>query len=371
MINALKSILNIIGVEAGNIAGANITGYKRKEGFISTNGDETRSIGNDTYTRTDFSQGSLTPTESNSDLAVQGTGFFVLFDDTDKASFNPDKKISELNKANRFSAPITSGNFTVNGNVVSVNANTDTFNDVLDRIGTATGGAVTASYDQVQNAVILRNSTGGPINLGLSPTTNFLSVSNIDKSALQADSDGTFVLSNNPVGIPAKERQLYFTRAGNFFFDQDGFMVNQNGMYVASLDKNGNLIKTDKKTFDGKGSASDSFHFSANGILFNDTQRSKEGKQLALASFANPQGLTSSERGGGLFVHSQAAGKILIDHPDRNNMGLVKDQSLEQSNASTVDSMANMGVLQRFFPSTVAALKVSFSTQDDMNNMIK
>jgi len=255
MLDALKNIMNLVSSESANLSGANVNGYKKKESFLSSSGDSLGSVGNDTFTRTDFSQGSLTPTSESSSLAIQGNGFFVLFSET-------------------------------------------------------------------------------------------------------ATNNGT-------------EQKLYFSRDGNFSFDQNGYLVNKDGLYVASLDQNGKLNKMDKKTFDGKGTPTDKFHFSANGILFNDSENAKEGKRLALASFANPQGLIASEKGGGVFVSSTSAGKALIDYPDRNNLGLVRDQSLEQSNASTVDSLANLGILQRFFPSTAAALKVSLSANDDLNNLIR
>ena len=45
-----------------------------------------------------------------------------------------------------FSTAVTAGDFTVNGQRITI-ATTDSLQDVFDRIGTATGGQVTASYD--------------------------------------------------------------------------------------------------------------------------------------------------------------------------------------------------------------------------------
>jgi flagellar hook-associated protein 2 len=71
------------------------------------------------------------------------------------------------------SAPITAGNFTVNGAQVSI-ATTDSLQDVFDKISTATNGGVTASYDPATDAVSL--NSGGEIILGSSnDTSNFLS----------------------------------------------------------------------------------------------------------------------------------------------------------------------------------------------------
>jgi flagellar hook-associated protein 2 len=69
-------------------------------------------------------------------------------------------------------ATITAGEFTVNGARVSVEA-TDSLQAVLDRISTATGGFVTASYDPSLDKV--RLTGGGEIVLGsANDTSNFL-----------------------------------------------------------------------------------------------------------------------------------------------------------------------------------------------------
>lgn len=71
------------------------------------------------------------------------------------------------------SAAVTAGTFTVNGAQITV-ATTDSLQDVFNQISTATGGAVTASYDSGTDTVSL--SSGGEIVLGsANDSTNFLS----------------------------------------------------------------------------------------------------------------------------------------------------------------------------------------------------
>lgn len=372
MINSLQSIINMVNLEASNIAGANINGYKKKEGFIDSNSNSVNSVGNSFYSRTNYSQGASIPTDRKTDLTIQGDGFFVLFDDSEKSSFDPNKKLSDLNNDNRFSSKITDGTFTVNGNLVTVDTANDSFNDVLAKINTATGGNVSGVYDQVKNSVTLSNSSGGPISFGAA-TSNFIDAARLSNSATQTGAGFTkFIESTGPVGQPSAERKLYFTRKGDFSFDDNGYLVNSRGLFVGSLDPiTGNLVKTDKKTFDGLGDLTDQIHISSDGTLFNDSQLSKTGKQLALADVANPNGLVGSRLGGDLFEATEAAGKVEISRPDSDGFGLIKDQSLEASNVDIVDSLANLGIMQKFFPSTVSTLKVAFSLQDDLNNTIR
>ena len=73
--------------------------------------------------------------------------------------------------------PITAGNFTVNGAQVAIET-TDSLQDVFDKISTATGGSVTASYDPSTDTISL--SSSGEIVLGAAnDTSNFLSVAKL------------------------------------------------------------------------------------------------------------------------------------------------------------------------------------------------
>ena len=373
MLGAIKNIMNMVSLESGNLAGSNVNGYKNKTASMDSSGNGFSGIGNDLYTKTDFRQGSLAQTGQSSDLAIQGDGFFVLFDDGAKASFDPKMKLDQLNADKKFSVPITNGTFTVNGIAVTVNTATDSFNDVLNKINVATGGQVFGNYDQAKNELTLTNITGVPgANVTLaSGTSNFLDVSEITNSALQQGAgNNNYKISALLVGQVNQFQNLFFTRKGDFNFDTNGFLVNSKGLYVAGLDKNGSLIKIDKKAFDGTGAPGDTVHFESNGVLFNDTQLVKEGKKLALAKFPNNSGLTASQYGGELLTRTANAGQIEFSSPDSEGFGLLKDQNLEQSNASPVDSLTNLGLLQKFFPSTTSALKVVLGTQDDMNKFI-
>ncbi|BET65953.1 hypothetical protein ASA1KI_08710 [Opitutales bacterium ASA1] len=72
----------------------------------------------------------------------------------------------------KLTSSVTDGFFTVNGARVEV-AGTDSLQDVFDRISSATGGAVTASYDSASDKVTLSGSS--PVTLGSGvDTSNFL-----------------------------------------------------------------------------------------------------------------------------------------------------------------------------------------------------
>jgi Flagellar capping protein len=113
------------------------------------------------------------------------------------------------------SKPITEGNFTVNGQTISV-ALTDSLQDVFDRISSATGGAVTASYDSATDKVTL--SSAGEIELGaVNDSSNFL-------SALQLANNGTgTIASSGKLGSASLASPLASSRlAGSLDADANG-----------------------------------------------------------------------------------------------------------------------------------------------------
>jgi flagellar hook-associated protein 2 len=71
-----------------------------------------------------------------------------------------------------FATPVTAGTFTVNGKTVTISTS-DTLQSVFDQISTATGGAVTGSYNSSTDEISLASSS--PIVLGsATDTSNFL-----------------------------------------------------------------------------------------------------------------------------------------------------------------------------------------------------
>ncbi len=79
-----------------------------------------------------------------------------------------------------FSQPVTAGNITVNGKLVSI-ATTDSLKDVFDHISTATGGTVTGAYDASTDKITLSSSS--EIILGSSAdTSNFLQLSRLSNN---------------------------------------------------------------------------------------------------------------------------------------------------------------------------------------------
>jgi flagellar hook-associated protein 2 len=85
---------------------------------------------------------------------------------------------------------VTAGTFTINGQQVTI-ALTDSLQDVFNRLSTATGGDVTATYSAATDRVTLTSASSTPIVLGAAnDTTNFLSV-------LKLANNGTGTISSS------------------------------------------------------------------------------------------------------------------------------------------------------------------------------
>ena len=101
---------------------------------------------------------------------------------------NATNNVSALNiKTANFASPVSAGTFSVNGQQVTVFTETDvskgqtadTLQTIFDKISTATGGTVTASYDSAADKITL--SSAGPITLGsAADTSNFLNVAKLN-----------------------------------------------------------------------------------------------------------------------------------------------------------------------------------------------
>ena len=81
-----------------------------------------------------------------------------------------------------FSSPLKDGTFTVNGHQVSV-ASTDTLQAVFDRIHTATGSDVTATYDSSTDKITLTSASNAEIVLGsAADSSNFLQLARLSNN---------------------------------------------------------------------------------------------------------------------------------------------------------------------------------------------
>jgi len=139
-----------------------------------------------------------------------------------------------------FATPVTAGTFTVNGDQVSISSS-DTLQSVFNKIATATGNAVTASYDSGTDEITL--SSGSPIVLGnATDTSNFLQVTQLynngGHSVTSASALGGINL-DNPVASANLATPITDGGSGNGEFLINGVAIN----FDASTDSINDILQ--------------------------------------------------------------------------------------------------------------------------------
>jgi len=131
--------------------------------------------------------------------------------------------------------------------------------------------------------------------------------------------------------------QEYYTRAGNFKLDRDGYIVTPDGARLQPEFAVPQGTVKIEVTPDGMLTALD-----ANGQVLAQTQ-------ITLYDFPNPAGLYAVGRN--LFRATDAAGDVIEGTPGQNGFGTIAQGYLEMSNVDIVEEMVKMIITQRAYES--------------------
>ncbi len=180
-------------------------------------------------------------------------------------------------------------------------------------------------------------------------------------------SQGDFMQTENPLDILIEgpgffqitmpDGTIAYTRDGAFKLDQDGNLVNSEGMYLEPQI----TIPPDAKeiTIGIDGTVS---------VLLPGQTTPQVVGNIQLVRFVNPAGLKAI--GMNLFLPTEASGDPIVGTPGDNGFGLLRQGFLEMSNVKIVDEMVNMIVAQRAYEMNSKAVQ----TADEMlqiANMLK
>ncbi len=394
---------------AENVANADTTGYKRshaefsqlvRPGTQAPTGTDASSGGVLTTRRTDISRaGTLTYTQSETDLAINGSGFFVVQDAggapylTRAGSFVPNEKGELVNAAglrltgydssNGTPAPTANG---YDGLVPISIAQTD-----LIAAPTTTG---TFSANLPSNAAV----STGPL-----PSAN---------AANSAFTNKTSLTSYDNLG-DAKLLDLYFTKTGTntwemAVFDQAGASAGPAFPYTggplatktltfgaadgqptfattmnvaipngatATLDLSGmSQLAADYLVSEAEvnGNAPEpitGIEIDDSGALLarygNGTFR--ELYRIPLANVTSPDNLET--RTGGVFLESAGSGSVRIGFPGSGEFGTVVTSALEQSNVDIAEELTTMIQSQRGYTANSKVFQTGSDLMDVLVNL--
>ncbi len=396
--------LNVI---ANNIANVNTTGYRGSRALFqdlfyqtlqsghaptaSSAGRNAMQVGLGVRVGAidiDLSQASLLTTGVNSDLAIQGSGFFVLSDGTG-VLFSRDGSF-QLNSNNELIDPATG--LYVQGFMADADGNVDSTSGVTniaipiggDKIVNATTSALMEGNLDSQAAVgatVVRTlqvydslGTEREVTITFTKTANTnewtweatsadATTNPVGQGTLQFDNEGNLTSPTEPLPISvtfaAGDPQepinpLDFTvdvsTVTQLADPSDMFMRSQNGFPPATLT---------------------GFTFSADGIIhgvYTNGQQRVLG-QVALATFTNPGGI---ERvGNNMFRETTSSGVAQVGAPTTGARGSVLAEVLEGSNVDLGTEFTNMVITQRGFQANARTITTADTMLQETINLIR
>ncbi|API93892.1 flagellar basal-body rod protein FlgG [Virgibacillus pantothenticus] len=168
---------------------------------------------------------------------------------------------------------------------------------------------------------------------------------------LMLEGDGMFIVQGNGT--------TYYTRAGNFYLDNDGRIVDANGFYLQDIDGRELRIPQDAKSFSIESDGTITY-VNADGDPVN-------GGQIALASFSNPGGLEKA--GSNLFLNSENAGYNGIVAPESDGAAKIVSSALEMSNVDLSEEFTEMITAQRGFQANTRIITTSDEILQELVNL--
>jgi len=153
----------------------------------------------------------------------------------------------------------------------------------------------------------------------------------------------------------------FYTRAGDFYRDNEGNVVNSNGYYL--LDTNGDEINI-PETAEG-------FSIGADGsITVVEDGDSSTNHTISLATFANPEGL--EKVGGNLYRVTANSGEPNTDNdgtPGTEGRGQIAAGTLEMSNVDLSEEFVEMITAQRGLQANTRIITTSDEVLQELLNL--
>ncbi|MCM2674733.1 flagellar basal body rod protein FlgG [Alkalicoccobacillus plakortidis] len=162
--------------------------------------------------------------------------------------------------------------------------------------------------------------------------------------------------------------QTFYTRSGNFYLDEGGYLVTAEGYRVlGSDDQTISVIDMVGGDLNDISSFSIGKDGSINIVGSNEDVVVDE-RQIGLVKFANTSGLSKS--GGNLFVPTANSGQpSAIGAPGANGTGAINASSLEMSNVDLSEEFTEMIVAQRGFQSNSKIITTSDEILQELLNL--
>lgn len=378
-VSALDAFENALSVIGGNIANVNTVGYKTQRVSFE---EILSGVAMGSVDRI-FTQGSIQHSNSPTDLAVEGRGFFVLSDgagtyhsrvgmfnlDNQNRLVNPSGLVAqgwELDSSGKISGPLgalelhgsdapsATTEFTISSNLDAAASNGDTHSTSFT-VYDSKGGKVTLTIDATYDATFKKwdwtasTSSGTTTSAGsisfdangllIPPGTNpTITVTGLADGAADLALTWKMVKADGTSDLTS-----YSSPSTTTYISQNGYPTG----ILESISVNENGVVT--------------------GVFSN--AQARDLAQIALADFANPMGLLSV--GGNLYVETSESGQATLGSPNQGGKGSILAGSLEMSNVDLASEFVDMVVTQRGFQATSRIITASDTLLNEIVNLIR
>ena len=392
--------LNTIG---NNLANLNTTAFKDQtatfsslfyQNLGSTGSGDALQVGLGTQvagTSTDFSQGSLSKTTNSTDMALNGSGFFVLNQGgiqqlTRSGNFQLDQSGNLITTAGEGVMGYAAANGVVNTNtpltelqipVAATQAAQATAHFGLTAnldAATGVGGTFSSTITMYDS---LGTSHAATVNFTKTADNTWdyvISLPAADASGTPANNTGTLTFnSSGGLLTPATDvKDITFPGMTDAANDMKFTWNLYNASGAPQLGQTVGTSTATASTQDGFASGSyNSFSVDSSGVIsaaFSNGQTVNIG-EIAIASVTNVQGLTVV--GGNNYQTTAASGAASIGAPGAGGRGWIDDDTLEVSNVDISTEFANLIVAQRAYEANSKTVTTFDTVTQETINMIR
>jgi flagellar hook protein FlgE len=254
-----------------------------------------------------------------------------------------------------------------NVNTVGYKSSRVVFQDVFSQTSRA-AGAPGAQYGGTN-----------PMQIGLGVKTAAIDVQHT-QSALQVtdntldvaiSGDGFFVVNTaDDTGLEGNER---YTRAGNFYLDNAGFLVNTDGLYVQgwTTDDASSITESEESFSGGPIDLSEytGISIDSNGVIWGLDENSEKVAiaVIAIATFVNPPGL--EKQGNSLYDVTPNSGTPVYNVARTGAAGSIEAGRVEMSNVDLSAEFTDMIITQRGFQANSRVITTSDTLLEELINL--
>lgn len=333
----------------------------------------------------DFSQGAIVQSNSPTDLAIQGNGFFVLQGASGGQTFtrngaftisangtligaNGSQVMGFAMNASGIAGGVLSPIAVPQGLLAPTASTRTSLSGNLDSTSPVIAGAINPNdpttfnasvsvqvFDSLGNSHVLTYyfQNAGPV-VGPPPTEQWNWTATLDGSATGlANNSGTFAFDTSGQivsgGTPATALTAIIPGAAQLSLNLDFNGLTQfAGSTAATGTADGNAVGRPLGVqFDNNGVLS---------VAYSNGQTAKVA-QVAVATFASEQGLALTN--GGVYVQTISSGQPTIATASAGAAGSIEASALENSNVDATSQLISLVVLQRSFQANAKALQTA------------